>query len=124
MTTEQNNFNIATRKLEEFCHDAGLSVELATGVYPIAMTIRKGADPDQLSMLDSLSDVPDRNAYLRFKLVGGENKYEIAGDFIINESVLNKLKTLFKNVCAAYLQYFYLEITLTGAAADDGEGDD
>jgi len=132
--TEQGRFEIYKKKLQGICDEHNLVYTFIKDKYPMALIIKTtGEISGQLSMLEQAEEDGYRNpdARLIFSYKDGDLVYRISEAFTIGDALFNKLKNLFKNMHALWLQYFHREIIqndmLTGeqlpAIDDDDDGD-
>lgn len=108
---ERKTYNALLRKLEETCSAAGLSAALRVDGYPVAMEVRPARDQwEQMSLLPEAVRAMSDDAFLRFEMRDGEIGTRTGGTFVISDAVLSKLRSLFKSIEHAWLQFFFREV--------------
>lgn len=103
------------KKLQGICDENDLVFRLRMDVYPIRMIIQPihGLE-EQMSMLEAAEekDFISPDAKLVFYLENGSVTYKTFSNFVIGETLFNKLKKLFKNLYTCWLQYFFRDLIL------------
>lgn len=112
--SEISKFEAYKKKLQGVCDENNLTFRLRKEQYPITLTIRpvQGVS-EQLSLLADADDSAgyiSADAYLVFSMADGELSSKTSGTFTISEALFNKLRALFKNLHATWLQYFFRDI--------------
>ena len=115
---EIDKYEAYKKKLQGICDENNLVFRFRTEAYPITLTIRpvSGAG-EQLTMLECMgeSSYTSPNASLVFSYRDGAVIYKTSETLTIGDALFSKLKNLFKNMVAMYLQYFYRELITNGA---------
>ena len=110
---EIDKYGIYKEKLQGVCDENELTYVIQNNKYPFLMTIKplSGMDAQQ-TMLDGMEDnestgyiSPD--ATLVFAYKDGQLTYKISETFTISDALFSKLKNLFKNLHAMWMQHFY-----------------
>ena len=110
-------------KLEELCAESNLTYSLRRDRYPFALTIKPiGGMGAQLSMLENdTANYISPDASIVFAFVDGDLTIRTSETFTIDDSLLQKIKNLFKNLYTTWTQYFFrdaMERGIRPAAAD------
>lgn len=132
--SQNAKFDAYKKKLDGVCEENNLVYRFTRDKYPIALTIRPltGMD-DQLSMLENVEEdgFTSPDASIVFTLKDGALAYKMDKRFTINDALFSKIKNLFKNLCHAYLEFFFRDILSKGIltaktmpAIDDTGSDD
>lgn len=112
--SEISKFETYRKKLQGICDENNLTFRLRKEQYPITLTIRPAQGvSEQLSLLAEADDgggYTSPDAYLVFSMADGELSSKTSGTFTISEALFNKLRSLFKNLHATWLQYFFRDI--------------
>lgn len=119
-TNESAQYAAYKKKLQGICDENNLVFRLRMDVYPIRMIIQPihGLE-EQMSMLEAADekDFLDPDAKLVFYLENGAVTYKTYSNFVIGETLFNKLKNLFKNLYTYWLQYFFRDLIVNGKLA-------
>lgn len=106
--TEMDKVTEQKRKLENVCEKNGLICKLECKRYPIRLTIRPAKNMDaQMSMLEQADQkgYTSPNAKVILEMIEGEVKHHFTGgDFSIGDTLLSKLKKMFRNIVIDYTQ--------------------
>lgn len=110
-------------KLEDLCMESKLTYSIQLNRYPCTLTIKPVGGMDaQISMLeDDAANYISPDASIVFAFVDGDLTIRTSETFTIDDSLLQKVKNLFKNLYATWTQYFFrdaMERGLRPAAAD------
>ena len=105
-------FGVYKKKLQGLCDEHDLVYSINKDRYPITMTIKPTGEMDgQISMMEDAENSyinPDARLVFAFGEDGVTWKTEET--FTISETLFNKLKGYFKNLCNCWLQYFFRDI--------------
>ena len=111
-------------KLEDLCRGSNLTYSLQRNHYPFALTIKPiGGMDAQLSMLeDDTADYISPDASIVLAYIDGDLSTRITGTFTIGDSLLQKIKNLFKNLYATWTQAFFRDTVTLGYPAFGAAG--
>jgi len=122
------------KKLQGVCDENELVFRFKNDTYPITLTVRPVEGLEQMSLLEQEEkEKSSPNSALTFAYKDGVLTYKIAEGFAISDALFNKLKNLFKNMHAMWLQFFNREVIekqlitsdkLPKANEDDSDYDD
>ena len=110
-------------KLEDLCMESKLTYSMQLNRYPCTLTIKPVGGMDaQISMLeDDAANYISPDASIVFAFVDGDLTIRTSETFTIDDSLLQKIKNLFKNLYTTWTQYFFrdaMERGIRPAAAD------
>lgn len=114
---EVGKFEVYKKKLQGICDEHNLVYSFKKDRYPITMTVKTtGGIDGQMAMLEDAEEEGYRSpdARLVFVYEDGDLDIRFSETFTISETLLNKLKNLFKNMHTLWLQYFFREIMERG----------
>ncbi|MDF2984918.1 MAG: hypothetical protein K0R50_428 [Eubacterium sp.] len=122
------------KKLQGVCDENELVFRFKNDSYPITLTIRPVNGLEQMSLLESEEkEQSSPDAAMVFAYKDGVLTYKISESFAISDVLFSKIKNLYKNMHAMWLQFFNREVIekslLTGeklpkASEDDSSGYD
>ena len=102
------------KKLDGICDENDLIYTLNTKTYPITLTIRplQGV-AEQMSMLEMADEKPfnSPDASIVFFVKDGDLIYKMSERFTIGDALFGKIRNLFRNLHATYLQMFHRDVT-------------
>ena len=103
-------------KLEDLCAENKLTYSVQLSRYPCTMTIKPVGGMDaQISMLeDDAANYISPDASIVFAFVDGDLTMRTSETFTIDDSLLQKIKNLFKNLYATWTQYFFRDVMARG----------
>lgn len=103
-------------KLEDLCAENKLTYSQQLSRYPCTMTIKPVCGMDaQISMLeDDAANYISPDASIIFAFVDGDLTMRTSETFTIDDSLLQKIKSLFKNLYATRTQYFFRDVMERG----------
>ena len=110
---EVDKYGVYKEKLQGVCDKNELTCVIQNNKYPFLLTIKplSGMDAQQ-TMIAGMDDndgtgyiSPD--ATLVFAYKDGQLTYKISETFTISDALFSKLKNLFKNLHAMWMQHFY-----------------
>lgn len=103
---EIHNFDALEVKLQKLCEENDLEYEFLSDGYPIMLRVYPdGEMSGQTSLVDE--DEPPMNAEIKFSVVDGDMIMEISDRLTISETLLNKLRGIFKSMHYVYLQIYH-----------------
>lgn len=110
--SEISKYEAYKKKMQGLCDEHNLIFKFTKNTYPVTLTI-KPTDPDdaQLTLLPDMNDKeisPD--AFLMFEFKDGDITYKTSKEFVISETLFNKIKNLFKNMHSCWMQHFFRDI--------------
>ena len=113
MTGERSKFEAYQKKLQNICDENNLTYRFFKDGYPIVLKIMPTGGMDgQLSMLENAEETgfisPD--AFIMFAYKHGNLEIKTSETFTINDALFGKLKNLYKNMHALWLQFFHCEV--------------
>lgn len=119
--SEISKFSAYKKKLEGVCDENNLVFRFRNTEYPISLTILPSSGVEE--QMDLLADTSDKgtispDARLVFYYKDGELLYKISETFTIGEALFAKLRNLYKNMHATWLQYFFRNLIERHALAD------
>lgn len=110
--SEISKFETYKKKLQGVCDENDLVFRFRCHQYPITLTIRPVSGfGEQLSMLETADEnymSPD--ASIVFSFADGVITYKMSDRFVISDTLFQKIKNLFKNMHACWVQYFFREV--------------
>jgi len=131
---ERSKFGMYRKRLQGICDENNLVYSFVRDRYPLSLVFKTtGSMSGQLSMLEDAEEKGFRSpdARLIMSYIDGDFSHRITGGtFDIGEALFNKLKNLFKNMCAYWLQFFHKEViegellTAMPEISDDDDEDD
>ena len=97
---ESGKYEVYLKKLDGICEENGLTYALRTNRYPCTLTIKPlGGMEAQISMLeDDDANYISPDASIVFAFVDGDLTMRTSETFTIDDSLLQKIKNLFKNL--------------------------
>ena len=108
---EITKFGVYKKKLQGVCDENELVFNFNKDRYPITMTIKPtGGMEGQMSMLEDEHGYMNPDATLVFAYGEDGVTWKTEETFTIRETLFNKLKGYFKNLCNCWLQYFFRDI--------------
>lgn len=111
---EIHNFEALEVKLRKLCEENELEYEFLSGGYPIMLRVYpNGEIQGQTSLIDE--DEPPVTAEIKFSVVDGDMLMEISDRLTISETLLNKLRGIFKSMHYVYLQIYHRTSVESGA---------
>ena len=115
-------YEVYLKKLDGICEENGLTYALRTNRYPCTLTIKPlGGMEAQISMLeDDDANYISPDASIVFAYIDGELSLKMSETFTISDALLSKIKRLFKNLYAMWVQFFFRE-TLDRALLRPGD---
>ena len=110
--SEISKYEAYKKKMQGLCDEHNLIFKFTKNTYPVTLTI-KPTDPDdaQLTLLPDMNEKeisPD--AFLMFEFKDGDITYKTSKEFVISETLFNKIKNLFKNMHSCWMQHFFRDI--------------
>jgi len=110
--SEISNYEVYKKKLQGICDEHNLVFSFKKTTYPVTLTIKPaGIENGQLALpgLEEKEEIsPD--AFLMFEFKDGAINYKTSKEFVISETLFNKIKNLFKNMHSCWLQHFFRNI--------------
>ena len=106
-------FEVLNKKLQGLCDEHNLVHSFRNDKYPITLTVKTTGDMQgQMSMLAEAEDEGYRSpdARLIFSMKDGELVYRMSKTFTVSDTLLNKLKNIFRNMHSLWLQYFFRDV--------------
>lgn len=113
MIVEAEKFESQVKKLQGLCDEHNLVYKFQKDKYPITLTIKTtGGFDGQMSMLENAENDGYRSpdARLIFVYEDGELDYHFSETFTISDTLLGKLKIIFRKMHFFWLQYFFRDI--------------
>ena len=114
---EISKFESYKKKLQGICDEHDLVFRLRTDKYPFTLTIKPAAGLDQqMSMLENVEEqgYTSPDAYIRFTMKDGALTYRMDKSFTIGDALFAKIKNLFKNLYATWLEFFFRDVMERG----------
>lgn len=110
--SEISNYEAYKKKLQGLCDEHELTFKFQKNTYPVTLTIRPTEVEDaQLSFMPDMNEKEiSLDAFLRFEFKDGVINYKTSKEFIISETLFNKIKNLFKNMHSCWMQHFFRNI--------------
>jgi len=115
--SELTKYEAYKKKLEGICDENELVYRFTKDKYPISLIIKPSQDVSAQLTLISRSDdegVISSRATLVFAYRDGELDIRTTESFAISDTLLNKLKNLYKNMHACWVQHFHRSIIEQG----------
>lgn len=132
--SENAKYEAQKKKLDGLCEEHDLTYRFRHDVYPISLTIKPiQGTYEQLSMLAEAdgSSYISPDASLVFYKMDGEVTQKISGTFTISETLMSKIRNIFKKLVDYWLQYFFRDLIERQAISssampviDEAEADD
>ena len=107
---EKGKLDNCIKKLHGICTKHGLTFTFETERYPVNLIIKtsNGFNIDQMSLFKSDDDGLKRQEWsLVFSYIDGDLLYDVSDGFVIEEVVLQKLRTQYKAMHFLFLQQFH-----------------
>lgn len=105
---EIHNFDALQVKLQKVCKENELEYELSTSGYPISLTVFPNKElAGQTSLLPDDEQGMGANARITFSMVDGDLIVGISEKMVVDDTLLTKLRSLFKSLHYVYLQIFH-----------------
>lgn len=93
------------RKLAALCAENNLDFVLERDKYPMTLTIKPNENVQQPFLFNPPEDTyTNPQAYICFVYIDDELTYRFSKNFIISDTLLNKVKGLFKKIYFYWLQ--------------------
>lgn len=118
---EIGKFEVQKKKLQGLCDEHNLVYKFCKDKYPITLTIKTTGGLDgQMTMLENAEEEGYRSpdARLVFLYKDGAVDFHFSEKFTISDALFSKLKNLFKNMHALWLQYFFRDLVERGALTE------
>lgn len=112
--TELAKYEVYYKKLQGICDENGLVFSFKKDVYPIRLTVRPTQDVnDQLAMLEMVEEkgYTSPDAFLSFYYQDGELMQKTGRTLTMSDTLIGKLRSLYKNMHYLWLQYFQRDMT-------------
>lgn len=132
--SEVSKYEAYKKKLQGLCDEHDLVFRFRNDGYPITLTIKPVGGLDaQMSLLEQADEhnYTSPDASIRFTMMDGALTYKMSKTFTIDDALFAKIKNLFKNMYATYLEFFFRDVMerdlLRGRAApviDEDEDDE
>lgn len=132
--SEVSKYEAYKKKLQGLCDEHDLVFRFNNKTYPITLTIKPvGGLDGQMSLLEKADEhnYTSPDASIRFTMMDGALTYKMSKTFTIDDALFAKIKNLFKNMYATYLEFFFRDVMerelLRGRAKpviDEAEADD
>ena len=110
--SEISNYEAYKKKMQGLCDEHNLIFKFEKSKYPVTLTIKPTDVEDaQLTLLPDMNEKeisPD--AFLMFEFKDGDITYKTSKEFVISETLFNKIKNLFKNMHSCWMQHFFRDI--------------
>ena len=110
--SEISNYEAYKKKMQGLCDEHNLIFKFEKSKYPVTLTIKPTETDDaQLTLLPDMNEKeisPD--AFLMFEFKDGAITYKTSKEFVISETLFNKIKNLFKNMHSCWMQHFFRNI--------------
>lgn len=109
---EVTKFGVCKKKLQGICNENELVFSFNKDRYPITMTVKPtGGISGQMSMLeDAENGYISPDATLVFAYGEEGITWQTTETFTVSETLFNKLKKYFKDMCTCWLQYFFRDL--------------
>lgn len=110
---ESAKFEVYKKKLQGICDEHNLVYSFKKDRYPITLVVQTtGGLGGQMSMFENAEEDGYRSpdARLVFAIKDGDLDIQISETFTISETLLNKLKNLFKCMHSLWLQFFFRDL--------------
>lgn len=134
---EISKYEVYAEKLSNICEENNLTYSIRRNAYPFLLTLKPCGGMDaQLSMLEDMENNEatgyiSQDASIVFAYKDGLLTHKISGTFTISDSLLSKLKNLFKNLYFMWVSYYFRNSMETGLGpkvdtlveAEDDEAD-
>lgn len=106
---ESGKYEVYLKKLDSICEENGLTYGLRTNWYPCTLTIKPlGGMEAQISMLeDDDANYISPDASIVFAYIDGELRLKTSETFTISDTLLSRIKRLFKNLYTMWTQFFF-----------------
>ena len=100
------------KKLQGVCDENELVFRFKNDRYPITLTIQPVKGLEQMSLLENSEgkDQSSPDAAMVFAYKDGVLTYKISETFTISDTLFSKIKNLYKNMHAMWLQFFNREV--------------
>lgn len=115
--SELTKYEAYKKKLEGICDENDFVYRFTKDKYPISLIIKPSQDVSAQLTLISRTDEEGKissRATLVFAYRDGELDIRTTESFAISDTLLNKLKNLYKNMHACWVQHFHRSITEQG----------
>ena len=110
--SEISKYEAYKKKLQGLCDEHNLIFKFQKNIYPVTLTIKPTETDDaQLTLLPDMNEKeisPD--AFLMFEFKDGDITYKTSKEFVISETLFNKIKNLFKNMHSCWMQHFFRDV--------------
>ena len=109
--SEISKYEAYKKKLQGLCDEHNLIFKFIKETYPVTLTIKSTEDDGQLALLpDKNEEEISPDAFLMFEFKDGDITYKTSKEFVISETLFNKIKNLFKNMHSCWMQHFFRDI--------------
>lgn len=110
--SEISNYEAYKKKLQGLCDEHELIFKFQKNTYPVTLTIRptEGSNSQLTLPGCEVEKEISPDAFLMFEFKDGAINYKTSKEFVISETLFNKLKNLFKNMHSCWMQHFFRNI--------------
>ena len=115
--TELAKFEVYYKKLQGICDENGLVFSFKKDIYPIRLTVRPTRDVSgQMEMLEMTEEkgYTSPDAFLSFYMQDGELVMKTSKTLTMSDTLIGKLRNLYKNMHYLWLQFFYRDLVESG----------
>ncbi len=101
------------KKLQGVCDENNLVFRFRPDLYPVTLTIRPtGGIEGQISMLESVEEngYTSPEASIMFFYKDGVLTYKMSETFTLSDTLLSKIKNLYKNMHLLWMQHFFRDV--------------
>ena len=112
--TELAKYEVYYKKLQGICDENGLVFSFKKDVYPIRLTVRPTNDVSgQMAMMEMVEEkgYTSPDAFLSFYYQDGELMQKTSRTLTMSDTLIGKLRSLYKNMHYLWLQYFQRDMT-------------
>lgn len=111
--TELAKYEVYYKKLQGICDENGLVFSFKRDIYPIRLTVRPTQDVGgQMEMLEMADEkgYTSPDAFLSFFMQDGELVMKTSKTLTMSDTLIGKLRNLYKNMHYLWLQHFYRDL--------------
>ncbi|MDR1246116.1 MAG: hypothetical protein LBK57_03710 [Clostridiales Family XIII bacterium] len=111
--SEYYKYEAYKKKLQGICDENNLIFRFQRDAYPITLTICPNAGMSEQTGMEGIIGEDDHSspdAAIEFAYDGGVLTYKTSETFVIDDALFSKIKNLYKNMHAMWLQFFFREI--------------
>ena len=112
--TELAKYEVYYKKLQGICDENGLAFSFKKDGYPIRLTVRPTRDVSgRMSILEMAEEkgYTSPDAFLSFYYQDGELQMKTGETLTISDTLIGKLRNLYKNMHYLWLQFFQRDMT-------------